>query len=78
MGYNTSGVYKIDVDGNGPLPPAFVRCDFNPVTGVTSTIVENNLREKYVSKWKKSRRVSDDRWEGLSGREVEEACGRNM
>ncbi|KAG0727256.1 Contactin-associated protein like 5-3 [Chionoecetes opilio] len=47
IGYNTSGVYKIDVDGNGPLPPAFVRCDFNPVTGLTSTIVENNLPERY-------------------------------
>lgn len=49
IGYNTSGVYKIDVDGNGPLPPSNVKCEFNPVTGVTSTIVENNLREKYVS-----------------------------
>ncbi|XP_050693160.1 axotactin-like isoform X4 [Eriocheir sinensis] len=47
IGYNTSGVFKIDVDGNGPLPPAHVKCEFNPFTGVTTTIVENNLREKY-------------------------------
>lgn len=65
MGYDSSGVYKIDVDGNGPLPPAHVKCDFNSVTGVTTTIVENNLREKYVSEEKEMRRRREEKCEKI-------------
>ncbi|XP_069943714.1 axotactin-like isoform X3 [Cherax quadricarinatus] len=45
IGYNISGIYKIDVDGNGPLPPAFVKCSFSEFSLETTTIVEHNLPE---------------------------------
>lgn len=48
-GYNTSGIYRIDIDGNGPLPPSYVKCDFSDLTGETTTIVEHNLPQHYVS-----------------------------
>ncbi|XP_045118291.1 contactin-associated protein-like 5 [Portunus trituberculatus] len=47
IGYKESGIFKIDVDGNGPLPPSFVKCNFNNLTSVSTTLVENNLPEKY-------------------------------
>ncbi|KAG7156303.1 Neurexin-4-like 1 [Homarus americanus] len=47
IGYTNSGIYKIDVDGNGPLPAAYVKCRFSEFTGETVTIVEHNLPENY-------------------------------
>nr|XP_045615299.1 uncharacterized protein LOC123768669 isoform X4 [Procambarus clarkii] len=47
IGYNTSGIYKIDVDGSGPLPPGFVRCLFSELTGETFTIIEHNLPQSF-------------------------------
>lgn len=38
-----SGVYEIDIDGNGPHPPAHVRCEFETHSGVRKTVVEHNL-----------------------------------
>ncbi|XP_021943509.1 contactin-associated protein-like 5 isoform X2 [Folsomia candida] len=44
LGYTESGVYKIDIDGNGPYPPTHVKCKFETGdTGETKTIVEHNL-----------------------------------
>jgi hypothetical protein len=44
LGYTESGVYKIDIDGNGPYPPTHVKCKFETDdTGETKTIVEHNL-----------------------------------
>lgn len=43
LGYMKSGVYEIDIDGNGPHPPAHVRCEFEPHSGLRKTVVEHNL-----------------------------------
>lgn len=46
LGYSESGVYKIDIDGNGPYPPSHVKCKFeqnDSSGGETKTIVEHNL-----------------------------------
>lgn len=44
MGYTESGVYRIDIDGNGPFPPAHVKCKFETdSSGETKTVVEHNL-----------------------------------
>ncbi|KAK4045709.1 hypothetical protein OUZ56_033583 [Daphnia magna] len=43
LGYMKSGVYEIDIDGNGPHPPAHVRCEFETHSGVRKTVVEHNL-----------------------------------
>ena len=44
LGYTESGVYKIDIDGNGPYPPSHVKCKFETdFSGETKTIVEHNL-----------------------------------
>ncbi|XP_046452961.1 uncharacterized protein LOC124200702 isoform X3 [Daphnia pulex] len=43
LGYMKSGVYEIDIDGNGPHPPAHVRCEFEANSGVRKTVVEHNL-----------------------------------
>lgn len=40
LGYTKSGVYQIDIDGNGPHPPATVRCQFE---GARKTVVEHNM-----------------------------------
>jgi len=46
LGYTDSGVYKIDIDGNGPFSPAHVKCKFETdSSGETKTIVEHNLEE---------------------------------
>ncbi|KAK3867350.1 hypothetical protein Pcinc_027182, partial [Petrolisthes cinctipes] len=47
IGYNTSGIYKIDIDGNGPLHPTFVKCQFNSYTGETATLVEHNMMPRF-------------------------------
>ncbi|KAK7082018.1 hypothetical protein SK128_004251 [Halocaridina rubra] len=46
-GYNSSGIYLIDVDGNGPLPPSYVKCEFNPLLEETYTIIEHNVEKAY-------------------------------
>lgn len=45
LGYTQSDVYLIDIDGNGPLPPAHVKCEFQNSEDSTKTltIVEHNL-----------------------------------
>ena len=43
LGYMKSGVYEIDIDGNGPHPPAHVRCEFEAHGGSRKTVVEHNL-----------------------------------
>ncbi len=45
LGYTESGVYKIDIDGNGPFSPAHVKCKFETDSSdrETKTIVEHNL-----------------------------------
>lgn len=43
LGYTKSDVYLIDIDGNGVLPPAHVKCDFQSLENATKTIVEHNL-----------------------------------
>ena len=43
-----SGVYEIDIDGNGPHPPAHVRCEFETNSGVRKTVVEHNLPQDAV------------------------------
>ncbi|XP_063840156.1 axotactin-like isoform X3 [Scylla paramamosain] len=85
IGYNKSGVFRIDVDGNGPLPPSFVKCNFNSLTGVTNTIVENNLPEKYEVRGPglgnlqvdiKYRDFSDEMFQALI--EKSESCSQNI
>lgn len=49
LGYMKSGVYEIDIDGNGPHPPAHVRCEFEAHSGVRKTVVEHNLPRDAVS-----------------------------
>ena len=46
-----SGVYEIDIDGNGPHPPAHVRCEFEAHSGVRKTVVEHNLPRDAVSRY---------------------------
>ena len=36
-------VYRIDIDGNGKFPPAWVKCEFQSIEDATKTIVEHNL-----------------------------------
>jgi len=43
LGYMKSGVYEIDIDGNGPHPPAHVRCEFETHGGSRKTVVQHNL-----------------------------------
>ncbi|CAL4099000.1 unnamed protein product, partial [Meganyctiphanes norvegica] len=47
IGYTETGIYKIDLDGDGPLRPTYVRCKFDEITGETATIVHHNLKKKY-------------------------------
>ncbi|XP_066941195.1 axotactin-like isoform X4 [Macrobrachium rosenbergii] len=47
IGLKSSGVYRVDLDGNGPLPPAYVKCSFNSLLRETYTIVEHNVDEEY-------------------------------
>ncbi|XP_064112749.1 axotactin-like isoform X4 [Macrobrachium nipponense] len=47
LGLKSSGVYRIDLDGNGPLPPAYVKCSFNSLLRETYTTVEHNVEEEY-------------------------------
>lgn len=49
LGYMKSGVYEIDIDGNGPHPPAHVRCEFETHSGVRKTVVEHNLPQDAVN-----------------------------
>lgn len=49
VGYRKQGVYMIDIDGNGPHPPAYVSCDMaNELT--TTSIMTNLQSEKIVRK----------------------------
>ncbi|XP_076329886.1 axotactin isoform X3 [Tachypleus tridentatus] len=44
VGYRESGVYKIDIDRNGPLPPSNVYCDMShDGSGAIITRIENNV-----------------------------------
>ncbi|GAB6026571.1 hypothetical protein CHUAL_012986 [Chamberlinius hualienensis] len=45
VGYRKQGVYMIDIDGNGPHPPAYVSCDMHNELTTTSimTNVENEI-----------------------------------
>ncbi|KAL7024734.1 hypothetical protein ACKWTF_013185 [Chironomus riparius] len=45
LGYTKTDVYLIDIDGNGKLPPAHVKCEFQHTEDSTKTltIVEHNL-----------------------------------
>ena len=49
LGYMKSGVYEIDIDGNGPHPPANVRCEFETHSGLRKTVVEHNLPKDTVN-----------------------------
>ncbi|XP_063593453.1 axotactin-like isoform X3 [Penaeus indicus] len=59
IGFNATGIYKIDPDGNGPLPAAYVNCSYNTVTRETTTTVVHNLPEDYLvrSKGKKDMKL---------------------
>ncbi|ROT84337.1 Neurexin-4 [Penaeus vannamei] len=48
IGFNATGIYKIDPDGNGPLPAAYVNCSYSKVTRETTTVVVHNLPEDYL------------------------------
>ena len=49
MGYRKKGVYTIDIDRNGPLPPAHVYCDMGEDSGHSIvTRVENNMPPEMV------------------------------
>lgn len=47
LGYTKPDVYLIDIDGNGVLPPAHVKCDFQNAENTTKTIVEHNLPSQF-------------------------------
>ncbi|XP_068217367.1 axotactin-like isoform X2 [Palaemon carinicauda] len=47
LGLKDSGVYRVDLDGNGPLPPAYVKCSFNALLRETYTTVDHNVEEEY-------------------------------
>lgn len=47
LGYTKPDVYLIDIDGNGVLPPAHVKCDFQSLENATKTIVEHNLPSQF-------------------------------
>lgn len=50
MGYRKKGVYTIDIDRNGLLPPAHVYCDMGEETGSSIvTRVENNMPPEMVN-----------------------------
>ncbi|XP_054154216.1 axotactin-like [Oppia nitens] len=46
-GYHKTGIYIIDIDQNGPLPPAHVICSMSE-NGMIETIVEHNIRHQLV------------------------------
>ncbi|XP_035227051.1 contactin-associated protein like 5-3-like, partial [Stegodyphus dumicola] len=49
VGYRKKGIYTIDIDRNGPLPPAHVYCDMGDESGSTiATRVENNMPPEMV------------------------------
>lgn len=46
-----SGIYMIDIDRNGPLPPAHVICDLLPREDGTEsirTVIEHNMQHQQV------------------------------
>lgn len=50
MGYRKKGVYTIDIDRNGLLPPAHVYCDMGEDSGHSIvTRVENNMPPEMVN-----------------------------
>lgn len=50
VGYRKKGVYTIDIDRNGPQPPAHVYCDMGDESGRSIvTRVENNMPPEMVS-----------------------------
>ncbi|XP_064487198.1 axotactin-like isoform X2 [Ornithodoros turicata] len=48
VGYRKSGTYKIDIDRNGPLPPAHVECDMQRADGSIATKVNHNMQREMV------------------------------
>ncbi|GFR22715.1 protocadherin-like wing polarity protein stan [Trichonephila clavata] len=48
VGYRMEGVYTIDIDRNGPLPPAHVYCDMSDSGSTIATRVENNMPPEMV------------------------------
>ncbi|XP_077547091.1 axotactin isoform X2 [Haemaphysalis longicornis] len=48
VGYRKSGTYKIDIDRNGPLPPAHVECDMQRPDGSIATKVNHNMQREMV------------------------------
>ncbi|KAG8179803.1 hypothetical protein JTE90_025970, partial [Oedothorax gibbosus] len=48
VGYRKKGVYTIDIDRNGPLPPAHVYCDMGDGQSTIATRVENNMPTEMV------------------------------
>ncbi|RWS15223.1 contactin-associated protein-like 3 [Dinothrombium tinctorium] len=43
-GYKESGIYKIDIDRNGPFQPSYVRCGMSDE--LIETVVENNFQKE--------------------------------
>lgn len=51
MDQQNSGIYLIDIDRNGPLPPSHVICDIMSIPNSTTTIrtiVEHNIQHQVV------------------------------
>lgn len=49
LGFNTNGMYRVDIDGPGPLPPTQVYCDFSLSLDHSTTVIYHNLRNETVS-----------------------------
>lgn len=47
-GYKQTGTYMIDIDRNGPLPPAHVICLMSQDDGTIQTIIQHNMRRQMV------------------------------
>lgn len=47
VGHRKEGVYMIDIDGNGPHPPAYVFCDM--ANELTTTTIITNLPQELVT-----------------------------
>ena len=53
LGFRSSGLYRVDVDGTGPAKPIRVYCDFNDGQQGSQqdgrTVLRHNLRDETVS-----------------------------